>query len=115
LHAMGRRIVGLISDRFAHRRRQPAWPRAQWERRRNGPKSTWATASAAWAATSSITGRGAEWRTANRPRRSLAGARAPPYHARASPSRRQVGMRGPIHAQYAHPCQVAKLPVRRVA
>jgi hypothetical protein len=114
LRALRQRIVGFISDRFPHRRRQPAWPRALSERR-NSPKSTWTTAGTAWEATSSIMSRGAECQTANRPRRSLAGARAPPSHVRASPSRRQVDMRVSIHAQYTHPCQVAKLPVRRVA
>jgi len=116
LRVVLRRIVGFISDRFANCSQQPARPRALSERRRNGPMSTWATAGAAWAATSSITRRGAELQTANRPRKSLAGARAPPYHVRASPLRRPTGYaRFCLPVIYTQPCRNVSRPTRRTA
>jgi hypothetical protein len=116
LRAAGRRLAGFISDLFASWRKQPAWPQTLSARERNGPESTWASAGAAWTATASIMRRGAEWQTANRPRRSLAGARAPPYHVRSSPPRRPPGY-APLCLLVKNtlPCRVVSQPTRRTA
>ena len=114
LRAVGQRIVGFISDRFANCRQQPVGPRARSDRQRNSRLSTWATAGAAWAATSSIARRGAERQTANLARKSMAGARAPPYHVRASPPRRPTGYaRLCLLVKNTRPSRVVSRPMRR--
>ena len=108
LRAAGRQIAGFISDPFSEVRQQPAWPRAASYQPCNRPASTSATPGASWAARSAIMKPGAERQAAKRARKSMAEARAPPYRARASPTRRT--------SRYArlclHPQKCTQMPAR---